>query len=360
MKKLKNDKDINKALDQKKLGGSVFLASGEYTASSPILIDTPSLRLQGEVWAYNLDPNGVFETKYGAKIKIATKDIPAISVGSRGIPAGCMVDDIGIQGVTVGMDTRGAFDPSRPYASAGLYFGGNRVDQGDFAKISCCGLAVGVCCADNSEIDACDFRKINVDGCCVGIYFAPRATYYARFHRCIVADNPSYGFFADCTDSFMHNLSITETHFVRNSGANHLKDNEHAAVLWKNVSKSVFRDNLIEDPGTFWYFEPTATDNSAKTVYKQKAIGLYVMGNENKILGNIFNDSSRESIVIKGCGNILANNIADRDVVISGGNNAVNGLNFTSEGARLILKGSDAQNCTLLGIAPERVVRILD
>ena len=360
MKKLKNSYDINKALSKKRLGGALLLPTGEYTADCPILIDTPSLRLQGEVWAYNLDPNGVFETRYGTKIRLKGKKHPAISIGSQGIPAGCMISDIGIQGDIIGMDTRGLFDILKPYASAGLYFGLNRIDQGDFSKISCCGLAVGVSCAENSEIDACDFRKINVDGNCLGMYFAPRASYYARFHRCIVADTPSYGFLGEGTGASIHDLSITDTHFVRNSGANHFTDMEHAAVLWKDISACTFKDNLVDDPGTFWYFEPTATDNSDKTVYKSRAIGLYVIGNENRILGNIFSHSSRESILLKGKGNLLMNNIADSDVVIEGEQNTVNGLTFTTESARLILKGSAARNCSVLGVEPDRIMRVLD
>jgi hypothetical protein len=314
----------------------------------------------GEVWAYNLDPNGVFETRYGSKLKLLGKDNCAISVGSVGLPAGSMISDIGIQGQVVGMDTRGLFDIDRPYASAGVYFGGERVDQGDFSKISCCGLAAGLSMAGTSEIDACDFRKINVDGCCVGIYFAPRASYYVRFNRCIVADNPSYGFLGDATKACLHNMDITETHFVRNCGQNHVKNMPQAAVLLKGFSKCTFRDNLVDDPGTFWYFEADATDNADKTVYTTPTVGLYLIGNENRLFNNTFTNSSRESMVIEGKGNVLIGNIADSDVVIEGEGNIVNGLVLTRPGARLVLKGAAADTTSVLGVEESRVVKLFN
>lgn len=361
MKTIKNSVDITNALAEKKeRGGAVFLPVGEYTVETPVLMETPSTRIQGEVWAYNLDPNGVFETRFGTKLRLKGRAHPAISIGAKDMPAGCMISDIGIQGDIVGMDTRAMFDPEHPYASAGLYFGGERVDQGDFAKISNCGLAVGVSCAENTEIDACDFRKINVDGCCVGFYFAPRATYYTRFHRCIVGDTPSFGFYATSPDERMRisNLTICDTHFVRNSGANHITGVEPAAVFLKGVSMSTFMNNKIDDAGTFWHFEPDAKSNSDKTVYKTPAIGLYMIGKRSQIMNNVIQRSSRESIVIHGNENVLLGNVVDGDVVIEGEGNIVNGLAFTKPEARLILKGAAATTTSVLGVEPERIVRI--
>lgn len=350
-----NAADITRAFEEKKeLGGAVFLPAGEYPVESPVLIDTPSLRLAGEVWAYNLDPNGVFETRYGSKLRLKGRDHPALSIGSRDLPAGVVVSDIGLQGDIVGMDTRGMFDPERPYASAGVYFGGERVDQGDFSKISCCGLAVGVSMAENSEIDACDFRKINVDGCNVGFYFAPRATYYTRFYRCIVGDTPSYGFFAD---GIKGPTSIVDTHFVRNCGDNHIKGEENAAVYLKGVKHVTFRDNLINSPGEFWYFEPDATQNGQKTKIKNPAVGLYLIGQKNHILNCIFEASSREAMIIKGDQNVLMGNIVDADVVIEGVGNIVNGLVFTKPEARLILIGEAAETTSVLSVEPHRIVK---
>ena len=190
---IRNSKDIQSALDKiKKKGGKVHLEAGSYAIDKTIIIDTPSSKLEGDVWAYNLDPNGVFETPYGTKLRLTGKDFPAVSVGVDNVPAGAMVCDIGIQGDIKGMDTRPLIDISNPSHSAGLYFGSQRVDQGEFSKISCCGLATAVCAADNAELDACTFERINMDGCGIGVYFAPRASYYAHFRQCVVAYNPSY------------------------------------------------------------------------------------------------------------------------------------------------------------------------
>ena len=63
MKKIKSSVDITKTLEKKSAkGGAAFIPAGEYEVSAPVLMDTPSTRILGEVWAYNLDPNGVFET----------------------------------------------------------------------------------------------------------------------------------------------------------------------------------------------------------------------------------------------------------------------------------------------------------
>lgn len=356
---MKNGYDITKALEEKKAhGGSVFLPAGEYPVESPVLVNTPSTGIKGEIWAYNLDPNGVFETRFGSKLKLRGTEHPAISVGADGLPAGTVISDIGIQGDIVGMDTRGLFDMSRPYASAGLYFGKERVDQGDFHKISCCGLAAAVSMAEDSEIDACDFRKINADGCCVGVYFAPRASYYARFHRCIIADNPSYGFFADGTRGYIGNATISETHFVRNCGDNHIKTEVQASVYLKGVESFIFRDNLVDMAGEFWYFGPEATQNGQQQRINHPVIGLCLEGDGNRIFNNVFSRSSRESVYVKGCGNILLGNIADRDVIIEGEGNTVNGLCFTGAEARLVLRGAAADTTVVLGVEESRIVRL--
>lgn len=358
---ISTSKEINDLLESQRIsGGKTELKTGCHLIKEPVMIDTPSQRLSGEIWAYNLDPNGVFETPFGTKLKLKGMDHPAISIGITRPPAGCMVSDVGIQGDIVGMDTRGSFDPKRPYAAAGLYFGSQRVDQGDFSKISCCGLACAVSIADNAEIDACDFRKINTDGCCVGIYFSPRASYYAHFSRCIAADNPSYGFFADGTgekQKNIHNIDITDVNFVRNCGANHLND-VNCAVYLKNVDNFIFRDNLVDSPGVFWYYEPDETSNRNKTVYKSKAAGLVIIGNKNKVMNNVFSKSSAESVNIKGDGNILTCNIADNDVVIEGEGNVVTNLCFNSKDARLILKGKAKNTTVISGVNQDNIINM--
>ena len=81
---IKNSVDITNALAEKKeRGGAVFLPVGEYTVETPVLMETPSTRIQGEVWAYNLDPNGVFETRFGTKLRLKGRAHPAISIGAK-------------------------------------------------------------------------------------------------------------------------------------------------------------------------------------------------------------------------------------------------------------------------------------
>ena len=54
-------------------GGLLTLKCGRYDVSSSIVLDTPSTSLTGEVWACNTDPNGVFETPFGTKIRMTKR-----------------------------------------------------------------------------------------------------------------------------------------------------------------------------------------------------------------------------------------------------------------------------------------------
>ncbi len=355
---MKNGNDIQFALDQlKALGGRVHLAAGAYPLHRSIQMDTPSTRLEGDVWAYNLDPNGVFETPFGTKLRLQGRDFPAIRIGDRELPAGMMICDLGIQGDIEGMDTRPLLHKNRMENSAGLYFGGERVDQGEFSKISFCGLAVAVCAEKRAELDACVFERLNFDGCCMGVYFVPRAAYYDRFRQCVVADTPSYGFYADGTHANMHNVELSEMQFIRNCGSNPFGES-HAAVYLKNVYQWSFRDNLVDLPGTFWYFAPDAGKNDQHQDTLTPAVGLNISGNENRIMNNVFLHSSRESIVLQGNDNVLMNNMADGDVVIEGRGNQVNGLVFTRPEAKLILKGEEAHHTHVMGVEESRILRL--
>ena len=359
----RNEKFINESLEEmKESGGLLHLRAGEYSISEPILLNTPSTRLTGDVWAYNLDPNGVFETPYGTKLRLNGRDFPAVSIGSDSLAAGCMVTDLGIQGDIKGMDTRPLLSLDRPYASAGLYFGGKRIDQGEFSKISCCGLAIAISASEDSELDACVFDKVNTDGCCIGVYFAPRAAYYPHFRHCVMADNPSYGFFADGTQAKargfdIYGMDVTDCNFVRCCGSSPVTDEAPAAVYFKNISGCIFRDNLVERPGTFWYYPDGAVSNDQRQSSTSPAIGLRVIGNKNVISGNVFKGSSRESIVISGDKNVLMNNVCDGDVVISGNGNIINCLVFTTENAKLILEGEACNTTEIFGVSPDRIVR---
>ncbi len=358
MSKIKSGKDIAAALDSiKATGGRVHLEAGTYGLCEAIVIDTPSSKLEGDVWAYNLDPNGVFETPFGTKLRLMGRSFPAISVGVSMPPAGAVVRDIGIQGDVVGMDTRPLLDMNNISASAGLYFGSERVDQAEFSKISCCGLSVAVCAGGNAELDACTFEKINMDGCCIGVYYAPKFSYYAHFRHCIVADTPSFGMLFDGSKSKIHNIDITDTHFVRNCGSSPIDNEEPAAVYLKNISNCAFRDNLVDYPGVFWYYDENATKNEERMIHKNTAIGLRVVGNKNRIVGNTFSNSSRESVLIEGNENILMTNIADGDVIIDGERNTVNGLVFTKPDARLILRGAARETTLVLGVDEARIVK---
>ena len=351
---------IQKGLDAlSERGGRLNLTCGRYDLTETVVLDTSSLCLSGDVWSCNTDPNGVFEPKHGTKLRLMRTDIPALEVGKHTSPvSGAIVRDLGFQGNIPGMDTRKIVDFSAPEKSAGLCLASVRTDQCEFSKLSCCGLANGVAVTGNAEVDACSFEKINADGCANGVWFAPRASFYARFRFCILADTPYYGFYAATTKS-MHNLEIFDTHFVRNGGCFVDGDGRTpAAVLFDGVSRCAVAHCLFDDPGTFWYYNDDATQNTERQPSHRPLVALWVIGNENRIKDNTFLHSSSDSIRIEGKGNVLLANIVDGNVRISGEGNIVSGLVFTKPDARLILEGAARDTTTVIGVPEARILRI--
>ena len=360
MNKNGNSAWIQKRLDELAFqGGRTLLSAGEYTIDQTVVLDTSSLCLAGEVWSCNTDPNGVFEAMHGTKLRMRGKDFPALAVGRKTSPiSGAVVRDLGVQGDIGGMDTRKITDFSSPQKAAGLCLDSVRTDQCEFSKLSFCGLANAVCATGMAEIDACIFEKINTDGCGNGFFFAPHFSFYARVRSCIMADNPYYGFYADGKCGRIHNLEILDCHFVRNAGAFTPEDGRiPAAVFFDHISRCAVTHNIFDAPGTFWYYDADAVRNDQRQPSHQKAVGLYVIGDENRIKDNTFLHSSDDSICIEGNGNVLLSNIADGNVRIRGTGNIVSQLIFTRPEARLILEGNAKETTQTMGVPTERVVK---
>lgn len=341
-------------------GGKIELKCGRYDIEKTIVLDTPSLCLAGEVWSCNIDPNGVFEPKHGTKIRMKGNDYPALAIGRYWSSiSGAIVRDLGFQGDIPGMDTRPIVDFSEPKRAAGLCFDSVRTDQCEFSKLSFCGMAYGVCATGNAEIDACVYERLNVDGCGIGFYFSPRASYYARFRYCIVADTPFYGFYANGADKGIHNFEILDSHFVRNGGGFQGNDgHQPAAVLFDHISRCSVTHCIFDAPGTFWYYDDDATENNQRQPSQRKAIALCVIGNENRVRDNTFLNSSDDSIYIEGNGNVLLSNIVDGNVRIRGKNNTIANLIFTKPDSRLILEGDAKYSTLIIGVPEERITRI--
>ena len=335
--------DIGKMV--KELGprsGRVHLPAAQYNLDRTIEIDQPCVCLEGDVWAYNSDPNGVFESRFGTQLRLRGTSFPALSVGISRTAEGCLIREMGIQGDIVGMDTRPLLDMDRPLASSGLTLSHTRVDQAEFSKLSFCGLQCAVCACDEAEVDACLFERLNVDGCAIGAYFAPRAAYYVRFHKWVAADNPYYGLYVNAQGRQNKGMEISQIQFIRSGGAFEEGDGLlHAAVCLEGLSGSIFRDNLIDDAGMFWYFPPDAKSNSAHETRIFPTFSFFLHGDGNTISGNVISNSHADSMHIRGDRNILMNNVCDRDVVIEGNGNVISNLVLTSPGARLILRGRD-------------------
>lgn len=330
---------------------------GRYDISKSIFLDTSCSCLSGGVWACNTDPNGVFESKYGTKIRMLGLDYPAVLIGRHSSPvSGAAIKDIGFQGDISGMDTRPLADFSMPEKASGICFDTGRADQCYFEKLAFCGLGNGIVATGTAEIDACTFEKLNLDGCGNGIWFAPKASYYTRFRSCVVADNPYYGAYVCGADRHIHNLEIIDSYFVRNGGA--FAGEEAAAVYFDRVSDCSVINCVFDAPGTFWFYEETATENRQRQPSHRSTIGLRIKGNRNRIRNNTFLNSSAESILVEGNGNVLIGNIVDGDVHICGDNNVISGLVFTKPEARVVLLGSAAENTEIYGVDESRVVRV--
>lgn len=340
-------------------GGKLTLPNGEYNISSPVTVDASSLCFSGEMWACNTDPNGVFETDHGTKLRMRGRDFAALKIGKKADPiSGAVVKNFGVQGDIEGMDTRPLVDFANPTKMSGLCLDRVRTDQCEFSKLSFCGLASAVCIADNAEVDACLFEKLNVDGCGNGFYFAPRAAYYNRFRCCIVADNPFYGFYACGKDRNMHNLEVQDNIFVRTGGGFVDGDGRiPAALLYDHINASSVDHCLFDDPGTFWFFDTKNLSNDMRIPSYRKTVAIYIIGNENRITDNTILHSSDAAICIEGDKNVLMNNIADGDVRISGRGNIVVNQVFTSPEARLILEGEAVDSTTIVGVPEDRIIR---
>ena len=337
-------------------GGRVMLSCQRYDLPRPLVIDTPSLCLCGEVWSYSADPNGVFEAPFGTKLRLVGQGHPAIRIGQTRTLGGVIVRDLGIAGDLVGMDTRSLFGRHNPACSAGLCFDAVRTDQCEFSKLSFVGLSGAVCAVGDAEIDACLFERLNMDGCANGVWFAPRAAYYPQFRGCIAADNPYYGFYADGRFASLHNLEVKDTHFVRNGGA-FADDAEYpAAVLFLGINRSAIDHCLVDYPGTFWYYDADATENKQRQPTRRAAVGIWVIGRENRITDNTITHSTDDAIRVEGAGNLLISNIADGNIRIRGEGNTVVNAVFTRPEARLILEGGAAASTVVIGVPDHRIV----
>lgn len=338
-------------------GGRVILPSGRYDIDHSLVIDTPSLCFGGEVWSYSSDPNGVFVSDFGTQLRLRENTHHILTVGRTRTLGGSIVRDLGFAGNIAGMDTRPLARPDDPTAAAGLVLDAVRTDQCEFSKLSFAGLACGVCATGEAEIDACIFEKINTDGCANGFVFMPRASYYAHFRDCIAADNPYYGFYADGRGHLIHNLELRDMLFVRCGGALG-EDDMAAAVLWQKISRSAIDHCLIDDAGTFWYYDADATQNNQRQPSHRKTVGLWVTGNENRITNNTFLHSSDDAIRVEGGGNVLLSNMADGNIRLRGEGNTVVNAVFTKPHARLLLEGSAADTTTVIGVPEDRILRV--
>lgn len=355
-----NSTDIQGSLDVlSHTGGVLNLTSGCYDIFSPLVPDVSSLCLDGGVWACNTDPNGVFESKCGTKLRAHGRNYPLVVMGRQCDPiSGATLRNLGFQGDIPGMDTRPLVDFDHPEKAAGVCFDKVRTDQCEFSRLAFCGLANGITAIGNAELDACLFDGLNLDGCGNGVWFSPRASYYTRFRSCVVADNPYYGFYLGGKGKQIQNLELRECFFVRNGGAfNDDVGQQPAAVFFDGASQCAISSCIFDAPGTFWYYEEDATENKERQPSKIRIPALRIVGDQYRICNNTFLNSSAESIQVCGNGNILMGNIADGDVYICGEGNVVSSLVFTTSDARLVLEGTAKTTTILHGVEDWRVIR---
>ena len=332
-------------------GGRLELAAGAYERERPLWLDGSGICLSGECWACNTDPNGVFETRWGSKLRMRGTDYAAICIGRTCDPiSGAAVRELGVQGDIPGMDTRPLVNAQEPWRASGLCLDAVRTDQCEFSRLSFCGLANGVYVGGAAEVDACVFEKINVDGCANGFYFAPQASYYAHIRQCVIADNPYYGIYVKGRGR-MHNLEIFDNHLVRNGGC-FTDEQEGAAIFLDGAQACDVCRNLIDAPGVYWHYPDGATRNDERQPSRRTTVGLRVKGNGNRIRDNVFRNGT-QAMLVEGDGNVILNNLCDGDIEVRGQGNVVHNVIFTKPQARLIVAGE----ATVMGVPQERIIR---
>ena len=165
---------IAPALNARTGGGKVVIPKGIYAITQQIVIPSRNLNIEGAVWNYPQDPNGVHPSNTGTKLSLLTNTIESVFKTNSDM-SGMRMSQLGFQGLTTTWDYDNAdgngvdyyYDPEN-IKNVGLFIGSGRFDQVSLHRLSFCGCSVGILA--KYTIDANVWSEINTDGCDFGIF----------------------------------------------------------------------------------------------------------------------------------------------------------------------------------------------
>ena len=286
--------------------GKIYLPNGVYIIKTPIVVNSKSLAIDGEVWNYPDHPNGVVPSTNGTVLKLDESNIFGIDLKSGN---GLCVYNIGIVGSD--WDTSGLFDRSNPSYNVGIFHRAGYSDQIDIRKCNFNGLASAFCASPGSgasQVDAASVHDCNMDGCDIGVIIDNATSIYSKWFNNLIADTPSYGIFMS---GVLNGVIIKGNTLVRNSGkfssqqkADFATEGVYAMYL-SGASRCIICDNIIHMAGTF--YDITDPQNPV-TITDRDANGLYFSGNASAINGNSVYSAENHSAVISGDNNTITGN----------------------------------------------------
>lgn len=373
---------INIAILRLKQGGKVRIPSANFLLTRPIIVSSRSIKIEGDSWNYPNDPNGVYASNEGSKLKVDV-DGSGLQLNNA---SGTTISDIGFQGQYTNGEVKGTFDRTMPIKNSGICSVVGRNDQMEISRVSCQGLSAGFSIVPNGDIDATIFERLNADGCNIAFLFSPKDTYYAKVRDSIFADCPAYGVCViKNTMSDAHNLqmlTIDGIVCVRNGGGFSKQQLEQfgndmaAGMLISGVVYSMIINNQIDNSGVYWdttrasevgyLFEYANSENiisnNTGEVFATKdyvydchglileghetlvsnnrvngtrgGYALKVIGNYNNVVNNTLNGT--KGIYLNGNSNNVTNNIVKGDIEIDGNNNKLSDI-FISSGKTIII-----------------------
>ena len=314
--------------------GKVRIPSARFNLTASPVVKRKNIHIEGDAWNYSNDPNGVYESPNGSKLRLMSAELAGLIFSGVANISGGRVSQIGVQGTIANSNTKGLFSIANAAKHTGANFPSARVDQFEMYRFNACGLSSGLSFT-GGDIDACIFDRLNVDGCNVGIYFSPTNTYYTKFKDSIVADCPSQGMWVKKAvgGNDLQMLIIEGLVLVRNCGAMtaaQLSESEAASLLITGVVTSIIRGNQIDNTGVWWeYF---TTGNGTKTIHTMVAAALIFSGSGSKIHDNIIGGATGNSAIIRGANNEVTNNkfAANNSLLIEGSSNIISSNTVSS------------------------------
>ena len=383
---------IGPALSARTGGGKVVIPKGIYGITEQIIIPGRNLNIEGAVWNYPQDPNGVHPSNTGTKLALLTNEIESV-FKTQSDMSGMRMSQLGFQGLTTVWDYEDAdgngadyyFDPN-DIKNVGLYIGSGRFDQVSLHRLSFCGLAVGILA--KYTIDANVWSEINTDGCDYGILVDYSTCHHPKLLNNIVSDcvasgilyktsagQNSYGAVIDGNvlvrnasyltpaqisagypqaslvlighrfASVINNTIVLSGVYKRQAGGENYTAYEGGIGLYFTGDHSVIRGNKI-----VWSTSKAATisgnyNTISGNVIEDEHDGVSVSGNYNSITGNVFDSV----LSVTGDNNRIEGNTHSGAITLSGNNNEIHGGPsdiITVSGNNNVLVGFSSANVT--------------